>query len=397
MRILLISSFNNPQPSAAWERMKSFSENWFAKGHHISVLGTFNLNKRENRGYSDRKGIHFFNTIPITSIYGRRRNPIILAFNLILSFIVSFLFILTQQPTFVLVSVPTGDVGLGAMLACIFVKCPFIVDYRDEWEDYGLMTTRMNIMRNIYEIFKKFATLLYSKSLIISAVTHGVGHSLRRRGMMNVTIISNGANLQVFKPIKREKPPDTFSLIYTGQIGKYYQLDIFLKAMKYLIEKGITSIEFSIAGWGDVERIKRLIKYLDLTGKVKYLGVIEDKVKLSNKIARSSVGVIPFDDNPLWKNAIPAKFFEYCACGIPIIATISEDSTMANLIREYKIGFTTPSGNEILLASLLEKLYNNPEAAIVFGENARILVETQYNRKNIASDFIDLISKKLSL
>jgi hypothetical protein len=70
-------------------------------------------------------------------------------------------------------------------------------------------------------------------------------------------------------------------------------------------------------------------------------------------INESDVGLIPYDDNPLWKNSLPAKFFEYCACEIPVIATAYADSLLAELIRKYDIGLTSPPMNEAKLAEAI--------------------------------------------
>ena len=67
------------------------------------------------------------------------------------------------------------------------------------------------------------------------------------------------------------------------------------------------------------------------------MGTIHDNEKLSKLIALSDIGLVPYDDNPLWRNSLPAKFFEYCACGVPIIATISKNSVLSNIITKRKV------------------------------------------------------------
>lgn len=395
MKILFVLGFSNPRPGAAWERIKTFSELWSSKGHIVDILGTFDFTNLEKVGIQKLGRISLLNLIPWIARSRTRRIPLALLFNLIMSFIVSLCVLLVKRPEIVIISVPTGDIGLGSMIACVVVNRSFVLDFRDEWEDYGLSITHSKAMRFIYNILKKFTTIFYSRSIIIVTVTEGLRSSLRKRGLDSIELVPNGANVNVFKPCNQLKLTPIFTVIYVGQIGKYYRVDIVLKAIRRLIDKGIEDVELVIAGWGDIDNLMILASRWEISDKVRYLGIIEDKEKLSHEIAKSSVGVIPYDDNLLWKNALPAKFFEYCACGIPIVASVFQDSILAQFISEYKIGLYVPPLDDTSFAKSLNKLYNNPDLARVAGESARTLIETRFNRENIAEDFLSLITKTL--
>ncbi len=391
MKILIILGYSNPRLGAAWERIKTFAEVFVLKGHIVEILGTFELTNLKKSGIDSFGKITLLNFIPWIASARKRRLPLALFINLFSSFFTTSVVLFLKRPDIVVISVPTGDIGIGSMISCIVSKKSFVIDFRDEWEDYGLSETSSKFIQSIYTIIKRFATMLYSKSLFIAAVTIGIYSALKERGLKNIKVVPNGANINIFKPRDKIGLSRKFRVIYVGQIGKYYRVDVVVKAIKRLVENGLNNVELIIAGWGDVENLFALASNLEVSNKIRYLGTINDKEKLSHIIAESSVGVIPYDDNPLWKNALPTKFFEYCSSGIPVVASVSQDSMIAQLIDEYKIGLYVPPLDDSSFAKALEQLCFNSEFALIAGKNARRLVERHFDRKKIAGHFLDLI------
>jgi len=111
---------------------------------------------------------------------------------------------------------------------------------------------------------------------------------------------------------------------------------------------------------------------------------------LANIIAGADVGLIPYDDNTLWKNSLPAKFFEYCSCGIPVIATAYDDSLIARLIKNQGIGLVSSPLNDVELSENLQRLYNNPKLDS-FGKRARAFIEDNFDRNQISSEYLNLV------
>jgi glycosyltransferase involved in cell wall biosynthesis len=130
-----------------------------------------------------------------------------------------------------------------------------------------------------------------------------------------------------------------------------------------------------------------------LKGSVIYLGNKSDVRELSKIIASADVGIVPYDDNPLWKNGLPAKFWEYCASGLPVIATVFKDSILARLIQENGIGLTVDPLDVDGLADVIEKLSSEKEFRSVAGKRARLLIERDFNRDKISEEYINKVSK----
>ena len=387
MKILFVLGVPNPFSGAAWTRIGFFSKDWSRKGHSVEVLGTFSYKTLQERGVRKIGKVKIFN---LTFNMGLS-HPLIFTLNGIISFIVSTFFLLAKKPNVVVVSVPSGDAGLGALMACKLLKARFVVDYRDEWEDYTISIINYKTGKLFYSIIRKLAACLYGRSQLVVAATPNFATSLKLRGVTDVRLVWNGADTRTFKPLGNDRENQGFIVFYSGGVGGYYRLDIAVQSIKKLVDKGAENVKLIIAGGGEAQKVLKLAFEMGISGNIEYNGVINDKAKLAELIAEADVGLIPYDDNPLWKNSLPAKFFEYCACGIPVIATVYEDSLLATFIREYGIGVTSPPMDEQKLTEAIYWIYKETSLREAAGKRARALVEEKFDRTKIAENFLKLI------
>jgi glycosyltransferase involved in cell wall biosynthesis len=391
MKVLFFLGFPNPFPGAGWTRVGFFADQWSRKGHIIEVLGAFSYKAFSKRGVKRLNNINIFN---LTFNMGLTQ-PLVFILDTLISFAVSILVLLSRKPNLAIVSVPAGDVGLGVIIACKITRTKCIVDYRDEWEDYAVSISDSEAAKLFYSTVKKLTAVLYAGCRIIVAVTPNSEKALIKRGLRNVTLITNGADVKAFKPLNIKKDSNIFTIFYSGGIGGYYRLDIVVKAVKKLVDKGLNDIRLLIAGEGEVSKILSLARELDISSHIEYLGSINDKKELAKLIATSDVGILPYDDNPLWKNSVPAKFYEYCACGIPVIATVHNDSYLEELIKKHEIGVTSPPLDEKKLANAIYWLYKNKSFREAAGKRARQLIEEKFDRNKIAEEYLNLIEATL--
>jgi len=391
MKILFVLGFPNPFAGAGWTRIGLLADKWSRKGHTIEVLGAFSYKAFSKRGVKRLNNMNIFNLTFNMNL----THPAVFILNTLISFTVSILALLSRKPAVAIVSVPSGDVGVGSILACKLTRTKCIVDYRDEWEDYSASISNSRAAKLFYSAVKKLTTALYASCRMIAAVTPNLEKALMKRGLRNVTLITNGADVKAFKPLNIKKDSNIFTIFYSGVIGGYYRLDVVVKAVKKLGDKGLNDIRLLIAGEGEISKILSLARELGISSHIKYLGSINDKEELAKLIATSDTGIIPYDDNPLWKNSVPAKFYEYCACGIPVIATVHNDSYLEELIKKHEIGVTSPPLDEEKLANAIYWLYKNKSFREAAGKRARQLIEENFDRNKIAEEYLNLIEATL--
>jgi glycosyltransferase involved in cell wall biosynthesis len=388
---LFVLGFPNPFPGAGWTRIGFFAEDWSKKGHAVEVLGAFSYKAFHKRGAKRMGGINVFNLIFNMGL----THPLIFILNTLISFAVSTLTLLSRKPNAAIVSVPTGDVGVGALMACRLTRTKCVVDYRDEWEDYVISLTDSNTEKFLYSVLKKLSASIYAKSQIVTAVTPNLVDSLKSRGVANVRLVPNGADVTVFKQydknIIRRKlglGNNDFIIVYSGGIGGYYKLDNVIGALTKLLSQ-TKNVKLLMIGDGpDVPRVLTLSKNLGLHENVLYLGVKNDKKEIAEILSAGDVGIIP---GLYTKGQLPVKLFEYGACGLPIVATVYSDSMLSKLIKEYAIGVTAAPMDEEKLAEAIYFIYENESFRVAAGKRARLLIEEKFDRNKIAAEFLNLV------
>jgi len=399
LKTLFFLGSANPFPGAGWTRIGFFAEHLKDRGCDVAVVGIFSPKSLRMAGFKRWKGIPIYNVTPtfwVESIFS-------LAFNVLSSMILAPIIFLALRPRIVIISLPNGEPSVGAYFASKFAHAKVIFDVRDEWEDYVIGKASSKVFKGAYRLLKTLMTSLYNRSDLVIAVTQSIACSLKLRGIREVKIVPNGADVNIFRPYEKDAvrrrlglKNDEFIIVYEGGIGGYYRLDVVVRALARLDNVARNKIRLLIIGSGDVPNLLRLAERLGLKDNVIYLGVENDKVAIARIISAGDVGIVPYDANPLWKNSVSAKFYEYCACGIPVIATVYDDSLLARLIKEYGVGLTTPPLDDGKLSEAILQLYRNVQFMEVMGRRARMLVEDKFDRNKIADEFFKLIEGLVS-
>lgn len=142
------------------------------------------------------------------------------------------------------------------------------------------------------------------------------------------TLITNGVDTDIFRPKDGRKarddlgiPQGTFVIGFVGAIERWFALDDVIRALPDLIAKNPDILLLIVGGGlftGYMQELKCLIRDLGLDSYVRFTGLI-DYPLLPDYIAAMDVCLIPFAK---WGEfALPNKFFEYSACGKPIVMT----------------------------------------------------------------------------
>ncbi|MCC6019041.1 MAG: hypothetical protein LM601_08415 [Candidatus Verstraetearchaeota archaeon] len=151
MKILFFLGLPNPSPGASWTRIGFFAKKLSEKGHIVEVLGSFSFRHFYDKGVRKNGNFNIFNLIFSIGL----DHPFAFILNSIVSFVASALFLVSRKPHLAVVSVPPGDVGFGSLVACSLIRVKYVVDYRDEWEDYAISLSNSKIRKKILSSYKK--------------------------------------------------------------------------------------------------------------------------------------------------------------------------------------------------------------------------------------------------
>ncbi|MEI8331025.1 MAG: glycosyltransferase [Methanomicrobiales archaeon] len=215
-------------------------------------------------------------------------------------------------------------------------QVPVIFDLKDWFPDSAAAYFKNKffqetVRRSVWAITKR--NLFQSDK--ITTVSPSLVEKLKGYGF-SADLITNGVDTDFFKPLdgsgKRNELglcPDDFVIGFCGSIERWYAIDEMIRALPELIRYR-SSTKILIVGGSlftnyDME-LKRLVADLNLSEHVIFTGT-KPYAALPKYIACMDVCTIPLSPPQWGEIALPNKFFEYSACGKPILMRPIPDVT----------------------------------------------------------------------
>jgi glycosyltransferase involved in cell wall biosynthesis len=198
------------------------------------------------------------------------------------------------------------------------------------------------------------------------AISESTREDLVRRGIpaRDVRVIYCGIDTQHFTPDpaqRAERPVFT----YLGRLKKYKGVDIVIRALAAMTSREAT---LEVAGTGDYRpQLERLVKSLDLEGRVRFLGFISEAEKLA--LLRRAWALAFASPKEGWG----ITNLEAAACGTPVVA--SNSPGIKESVRDGETGYLVPHGDHRAMAAALDRLAQSPELVRTLGEAGRRFAE----------------------
>jgi hypothetical protein len=192
--------------------------------------------------------------------------------------------------------------------------------------------------------------------------------------------------------IKEYNLENKFVVGFAGLLGFAQQPTIIAKVAKIL--EPYQDIQFLIVGNGGLKNdLETLIKELSVKN------IIMAGEKSRNEIAyyvnTFDVGLSTLANKDFLRNSVPAKIFEYLACGLPIVINLK--GVAWEIVNEAKAGVLANEDDAADLANQILYLYNHKNEALKMGENGRTYAHENYDRKKIVEKLEKVIIATLSI
>lgn len=206
---------------------------------------------------------------------------------------------------------------------------PWIVDFRDPWENGHLERVKNKTKKSILLRIEK--KILRESDYIISvtpSATEAFASKLSSTIKDKFATITNGFDSEDFEA---EKVTHTrkFTITYTGTISVHANPKKTLEALKILAsEVGKEKILFKFVGTFTNGIYKEILKSFEDSVEIKEFGYLSHSKAISETL-NSDVLLLLAEKN--LTNVIPAKVFEYIATRKPILAILPESDTKAIL------------------------------------------------------------------
>ncbi|QNG27897.1 glycosyltransferase family 4 protein [Synechococcus sp. HK01-R] len=278
---------------------------------------------------------------------------------------------------------------------------PFVFEVRDLWPE---LPRAMGVVRNplVLRALSVLEWCSYHSADACIGLAPGICEGIADRGIppSRITSIPNACDLELFQPLDSHQfkqpelirdlvssiPAGSFVAAFTGTHGLANGLDAILDAATELQLRGRHDIRLLFIGDGRCKPLLEQRTQAEGLVNCNFMSPIP-KFQLAQILRQSvHVGLMVLEDVPaFYRGTSPNKFFDYLACGLPVVNNYP--GWLAELIDEYQLGITVPPRNPIAFAESLISLADYPDRREFMAANARRLAESHFSRAVLAGQW----------
>jgi colanic acid biosynthesis glycosyl transferase WcaI len=386
MHILIVSQWFQPEPQF---KGIEFAKALVAKGHSVEVLTGFPNypGGKLYPGYKLRlRQREVMDGIPINRAYlypthnssALQRIANYVSFALSSTFFALFL----RKPDVVYLYTPPMTAALPAIVLRYLRGVPFVPDVQDLWPDTLAATGMINNAR-ILNLIGGWTDFVLHRAAGIVVLSDGFRERLQNRGIrVPITTIRNwapqeivdiGGNLQL-----PTKDPESFTILFAGNMGKAQGLDIVLQAAEVLRDRA-PHVRFAMVG-GGVEREALRQRAIEQGLSNIVFHEARHPSQMGEIFGQADALLVHLRDDPLFEITIPSKTQAYLAIGRPILMGVRGDA--ATLVEQSGAGLTfEPDDTQSLISAILELASKTPIERTAMGHAG-----AAYYRDHLAFD-----------
>lgn len=178
--------------------------------------------------------------------------------------------------------------------------------------------------------------------------------------------------------------------MYAGTIGTSYDIKTIILSAVQLKKKGYQNIKIKLLGDGPLrKKLEKMAESLDCN--VEFLGYVPYK-KMAAYLTRADLLINSFVKKA--PQSIVTKVGDYLASGHPMINTCSSRE-FCKKVKSDRFGINIEPENTIKLTQAIEIFYHHPKKRAIYGSNARVIAEKEFNREKAYLTIVDLVNNCL--
>lgn len=293
-------------------------------------------------------------------------------------------------------------VGDPGRKAARYHKCPFVFEVRDLWPELPIA---MGLVGNplIKMYLKRMELRAYRAADRIVALAPGIKQGICQTGYPEdrVAMIPNSSDVDLFKPAESNEEvdqdprfgrPGDFRLTFTGAHGLANGLDAVLDAIGILKQRNVEGVRFVFIGNGGLKpHLQQRAKDEGLDDYISWIDPIKKK-ELARILPQMDAGMMILKNVPaFYRGTSPNKFFDYLACGLPILNNYP--GWVGEYIEEAKCGKVVPPDDPETFADAVTDLMRGKEELPAMGANARRLAEQEFSRDLLGRQFVEVLEE----
>ena len=221
-----------------------------------------------------------------------------------------------------------------------FSGVPIVFDYLDHLEESASIYYPGSAFGRLVKKGVSFIVrynIRHARSII--TVTEEFKNFLGSIGGKDITVIPNGVDSKLLKPLSKEESKRKLGLEgnilgYVGSLEHWVDLETVIEALPRLDAKLLIIGPGLFTDYDD--KIKQLAEDLGVSDKVIFTGVVKYQ-DLSPYISAMDIGLNPLKKMKKNEETVGGKVFNYLACGRPVLSSrmISLERLLGNEINYY--------------------------------------------------------------
>lgn len=215
-------------------------------------------------------------------------------------------------------------------------------------------------------------------SRVIALSEHWRGKLSAMAPAARIVVIRNAVNVPRYRVLDRRRH-EPVAVLFLGRLGQRKGIYDLLRAIDVVRER---PIRFVLAGDGDVEQVRQIIRQRQLQEQVDVPGWV-DADAVTGLLRDADIYVLPSYDEGL-----PMGVLEGMAAGLPVIST--PVGGIPEAVIDGQNGFLVAPGDSATLAEKLLLLANNMELWRAASRASSLLAETEFSMHGVEQQLRDL-------
>jgi glycosyltransferase involved in cell wall biosynthesis len=210
-----------------------------------------------------------------------------------------------------------------------------------------------------------------------------------------VVIATNWANTEMIAPVPRSgnqlldslKLKDKFVVQFFGNMGRPHCIEDLLGAAELL--RPDPEIHFLLVGWG----VKKVWAVKEQQArKLDNMTIIDPLPREQSCDVQNACDIaINTLSSDMSGISVPSRTYNVMASGKPMLAVCDDDSELAAVVHEERIGWVVPPGRPDLLAAAIRAAKADPDELRSMGERAYQAAEAKYTIASVLKVYTTLI------
>ncbi len=396
MKILLSHRFFWPDTAPYATMLRSLARRLVLEGHDVTVFTTHpSYHASEGLDAPSHEIMDGFQIVRMPIFKENKKNLPLRGFN-ILAYAAGLRRHILKTGGYDIVIASTFPPLLAARAASIAsrkIGARFIYHFMDIHPEVSLYSGQLR-KGHTFKMLQRFDNKTCHHADVLVVLSQDMADSLTSRpGNQDLKpVVLNNFLLENFDNVAIQDAPslpaDKFTVLFAGNIGRFQNLDIVIKAAHKLSNQ--KEIQFWFMGEGAAKEslMKQAGSLLENT--VFFLPFAHHSVALDmmGKASLNIVSLLP----DMYKVAYPSKTLSILSQSAPILAIMEQESELARMVETEKIGYTADQTSADSVAQAIQQAYQNRKQQNNIRKSVKKLYEREFEKEKILDRWVGLIS-----